>query len=408
MKTRCLFYDNPYLTQFEAKLLDWSIQNKYIEVILDQTAFYATSGGQPHDTGSLNDVEVLNVIWKGDSIVHILSKQYETEIKDWELVKGEIDWHRRFDHMQHHTGQHLLSRSFLEVIPEAKTVSFHLTDNSVSIDVATPKIRDTELIQIQERVNAIVFQDVEIKTYFTSKEKAAQMKLRKDADQIAYDQVRLVEIGDFDTDPCGGTHCTRSGEVGIVLIEDVRKAGKRGHRINFLCGWRALKGFTQANKLLKDVQGFLRCELTDIPSMVHGLQDTIREKEKQIRVLKGQLQTFEVENYIQEAESKQSKIITKIYEEHEPEDAKRMVLGIVDTTEKFVAICGIKNDPSFIIMARPDSYPKLDLREILKEGLKSYKGRGGGTEALVQAGNVDPKELEALIIDLEHLILQQI
>jgi len=408
MRTRCLFYDNPYLTQFEAKLLDWNIQNNFIEVILDQTAFYASSGGQPHDTGSLNDVEVLDVIWKGESIVHILSKQYENEIKDWELVQGKIDWQRRFDSMQCHTAQHLLSRSFLEVIPGADTVSFHLTDSSVHIDVATPKIHDAEIMRIQERVNEIVFQDVEIKTYFISKEKAAQKKLRKDAESITHEQVRLVEIGDFDTDPCGGTHCTRSGEVGIVLIQDVRKAGKRGNRINFLCGWRALKTFTQSNRLLKEVQGHLRCELLDIPSVVHGLQDTIREKEKQIREVKGQLQTFEINQYIQEAESTQSKIITKIYDDQGPEDAKRIVLEIVDTADKFIAIIGVKNDPSFVVMARPDSYPDLDLREILKNGLKMHKGRGGGTETLVQAGGVDSEELESLISDLERLILQHI
>ena len=406
MPTHYLFHDDAYITQFEAKMLDWNAQEHIVEVILDQTAFYATSGGQPHDVGTLNGIEVLDVIWRGIDVVHVLPRKYEDEIKQWELVEGKIDWNRRFDHMQHHTGQHILSRSFLEVNPEAETVSFHLTESNVHIDVAVPEIRETELTRIKELANKVIFEDIEIKTYFTSKEEAVQKKLRKDPKEI--DRVRIVEMGEFDIDPCGGTHCKRSGEVGLILIEDVKKAGRRGNRVQFLCGWRALKTFNQMNRLLKNVQGLLKCKPQDIPEFVQSLQSTSREKEKQVRVLQTQIQTLEIEQVIRDAEATHSRIITKIYEEQDPDEVKRIALEIVDAHEDLIPILGVKKDPSFIVMARSDSYAKLDLREILNEGLKGSKGRGGGIDKLVQAGGIKPENLVNLIKTLERLIQQEI
>lgn len=406
MPTHCLFHDDAYITQFEARMLDWDAQEHIVEVILDQTAFYATSGGQPYDIGTLNGIEVLDVIWRGVDVVHVLPRKYEDEIKQWELVEGKIDWNRRFDHMQHHTGQHILSRSFLEVNPEAETVSFHLTESNVHIDVAVPEIRETELTRIQELANKVIFEDIEIKTYFTSKEEAVQKKLRKDPKEI--DRVRIVEMGEFDIDPCGGTHCKRSGEVGLILIEDVKKAGRRGNRVQFLCGWRALKTFNQMNRLLKNVQGLLKCKPQDIPEFVQSLQSTSREKEKQVRVLQTQIQTLEIEQVIRDAEATHSRIITKIYEEQDSDEVKRISLEIVDTHDNLIPILGVKKDPSFIVMARSDSYAKLDLREILNEGLKGSKGRGGGIDKLVQAGGIKPENLVNLIKTLERLIQQEI
>ncbi len=406
MSTRCLFFDDAYLTQFEARMQDWNAQEQIIEVILDQTAFYATSGGQPHDVGTLNGIEVLDVIWRGVDIVHVLPRKYEDEIKQWELVEGKIDWKRRFDHMQHHTGQHILSRSFLDANTEAETVSFHLTESNVHIDIAIPKIRENELTRVQELANKVIFEDFEIKTYFTSKEEAVQKKLRKAPKEI--DSVRIVEIGEFDIDPCGGTHCKRSGEVGLILIEDVKKAGKRGNRVQFLCGWRALKTFNQMNWLLKNVQGLLKCKPQDIPEFVQSLQTTSREKEKQVRALQTQIQTLEIEQVIRDAEATHSRIITKIYEDQDPDEVKRIALEIVDTHEDIIPILGVKKDPSFVVMARSDSYAKLDLREILKEGLKESKGKGGGIEKLVQAGGIKPTDLVNLITSLERLVQQNI
>ncbi len=406
MPTHCLFHDDAYITQFKARMLDWNAKEHIIEVILDKTAFYATSGGQPHDTGTLNGIEVLDVIWQGEDIIHVLSRKYEEEIKYWELVEGIIDWNRRFDHMQHHTGQHILSRSLLEVNPEAETVSFHLTESNVHIDVAVPEIRETELIRVQELANKVIFEDIEIKTYFTSKEEAVQKKLRKDPKEI--DRIRIVEIGEFDIDPCGGTHCKRSGEVGLIFIDDVKKAGRRGNRVQFLCGWRALKTFNQMNQLLKNVQGLLKCKPQDIPEFVQSLQTTSREKEKQIRAFQTQLQTFEIEQVIRDAKATHSRIITKIYDDQDPDEVKRIALEIVDTHKDFIPIFGVKNNPSFIVMARSDSYTKLDLREILKEGLKGSKGKGGGIEKLVQAGGIKPEDLVILITTLERLIKQKI
>jgi len=308
--------------------------------------------------------------------------------------------------MQHHTGQHILSRSFLEVNPEAETVSFHLTESNVHIDVAVPKIRETELTRVQELANKVIFEDIEIKTYFTSKEEAVQKKLRKDPKEI--DSVRIVEMGKFDIDPCGGTHCKRSGEVGLILIEDVKKAGKRGNRVQFLCGWRALKTFNQMNRLLKNVQGLLKCKPQDIPEFVQSLQTTSWAKEKQVRALQTQIQTLEIEQVIRDAEATHSRIINKIYEELDPDEVKRIALEIVDNHEDIIPILGVKKDPSFVVMARSDSYAKLDLREILKEGLKESKGKGGGIEKLVQAGGIKPEDLVILITTLERLIKQKI
>ncbi len=406
MPTRCLFYDNAYLTQFEATLLDWQIHQQFIEVTLDQTAFYPTSGGQPHDTGTLNGLPVSNVFWQDKDIIHNLPKQYHNEIKQWDCIKGQIDWNRRFDHMQHHTGQHILSRSFMEIIPGAETVSFHLTESSSHIDVSIPTIHDSELTRILKHANSLIFQNVDIKTYFTSKEEAAKKNLRKGVETITNDQVRIVEIGNYDIDPCGGTHLNRTGEIGLILIEDVKKAGKRGNRIRFVCGWRAINIFTQQNQILKNIQELLKSELQDLPELVQHLQNTLREKDKTNRTLQSQLQAFEIDQFINDANATSSRVISHIFEDSDPETVKQLALGIVEADSKLIPIFGIRGDPSFMVMARSDQVTNINLNEVLKEGLTAFKGRGGGTETLVQAGGI--ANLPGLLTALEVLIQQKI
>ena len=233
--TRRLYYDDSYLRGFEAQIVE-AARNR---VYLDAAAFYPTSGGQPHDLGAINGLPVVDVIDEGERIAHLV---------DGEILpgaaRGDIDWSRRFDHMQQHTGQHLLSASIAALF-RIPTLSFHLGVDGATIDIQTPSLTSQQVAVIEKRANEIVFENRAVSVSYC--EATEEIGLRKASERSG--TLRVVTIEDFDVSACGGTHVRSTAEIGPIWIRKLDRM--RGNvRVEFVCGLRAIASMRAANESL--------------------------------------------------------------------------------------------------------------------------------------------------------------
>jgi len=239
-----IYYTSPYTTKWTASILSSFESNNRYYVELNKTAFYPEGGGQPSDIGTIAGHKVLDVTEKDHSVFHEIDKPLEVDIQ----VECEIDWNRRFDHMQQHTGQHLLSAILSDVF-NIHTVSFHLGKDIASIDVNVPSIDDKALIEIEQAVNKAIYANKPLNTYYVSQDQLSTLSLRK-MPELEDEQIRIVEIHTLDTSACCGTHVRSTGELGIIKLLKTEK--QRGHtRLFFKCGMRALKDYEQTVSFLK-------------------------------------------------------------------------------------------------------------------------------------------------------------
>ena len=235
--TERIYYTDPYTTEFDATIvrIDPVADNPaHRRVVLDRTAFYPTSGGQPFDTGTLGDVRVLEVEDAEDGeVVHIV----EGDVGPG-AVHGRIDWERRFEHMQQHTGQHVLSAAFDRVL-KVPTVSFHLGTASSTIDLAR-EVSAAEIARAEREANRIVWEDRPVAIRFADAAEVATLGLRKESKREG--MLRLIDVENFDVSACGGTHVARTGAIGVIAVAGAERF-KGATRLEFLCGGRALAGY---------------------------------------------------------------------------------------------------------------------------------------------------------------------
>jgi alanyl-tRNA synthetase len=250
--TERLYYDDAYLTHFTARVVERFTYHDQPAVVLDRTAFYPTSGGQPCDQGVLGAVKVVDV-WLRETdgaVIHLLEKSLHLppELTDQQLsVVAEIDWQRRFDHMQQHTGQHILSQAFSQVA-QAETVSFHLGTTGATIDLHGPRrLAVADMDRAESLANQILWEDRPVNTQIVGAAELADLPLRKPP-AVAGD-VRVIQVADFDWSACGGTHVARTGQIGLIKIIKWEKRGAET-RVEFLCGQRALQDYGQKNSMV--------------------------------------------------------------------------------------------------------------------------------------------------------------
>jgi len=276
--TRRLYYEDSFLREFEATVVDVTTRDGAPHAELDRTAFYPGGGGQPPDRGMIEGIPVSDVLEADGRLWHRL----EREIASGVLVKASIDWTRRFDHMQQHTGQHILSQAFIEVA-RAETRSFHLGESEVVIDVDHPGPDVALLSKVEDRANEILWEDREVRVHEVPREMLDRFPLRK-VPQVE-GIVRVVEVSDFDWSACGGTHVRRSGQVGALSILATERY-KGGTRVAFVCGGRALRRARERGALLKGLCLDFTSGEADLPRAVARLKE---ERERADRRLKGLL-----------------------------------------------------------------------------------------------------------------------
>lgn len=394
-ETRRLYFEDAYQKEFEATVVDrFSFEGKPA-LILDQTCFYPESGGQPHDRGQINGIEVTHVFEDGPRVVHVLAGEVKGE-----KAHGVIDWPRRFDHMQQHSGQHILSQSFYELL-RGETCSFHLGEEVSTLEIGLREISEEGLRRVESRANAVVFENKEIKTYFVPQDEIASIPLRRPPKKEGL--IRVVEVEGYDYSACGGTHCRRTGEIGLIKI--IRWERIRGNlRFEFLCGRRAVEDYAWKTKALVEVATKLSSHERDVPSAVEKNLAETKQLRKKMRQLQEKLVAFEAGEI---ARNPAGKIITSVLKDKTPDEARLLALHVIKLGE-FAVLYGVEGETrSHLIFARSDALP-MDMRDLMPSVLERTKGKGGGNSSLVEIVVDKGADLEALLKSAGEALVQKI
>lgn len=291
-----LYYIDPYQVQFTANVLTQQRDDAgQTYVVLDQTAFYPTGGGQPCDLGEINGIPVIGVEEQEGAIRHYLAAPLPP---DTARVSGKIDWERRFDHMQQHAGQHILSAAFAELF-QAETVGFHLGKERVTIDLAIPELTLEMAVEAERLANRLVMECRPIEARFVERDELERYPLRK-APTVQTD-IRLVIIDRFDYNPCGGTHPRHTGEVGPIKIMDWEKH-KGQIRLSFLCGQRTLAEMESMRLILQHLSRAASSPVQELPQAVSRMQAERQELDRALSEAQSRLLAMEADVLIGQAE----------------------------------------------------------------------------------------------------------
>ena len=370
-ETRRLYYEDAYLLEFEAVVVERRAHEGRPAVILDATAFYPESGGQPWDRGTLSGVDVLEVRDLDGAIVHILAAELPEG-----PVRGRIDGALRTDHMQQHTGQHVLSQAFWELL-KGETLSFHMGPEVSTLEIGLKTITDADLDRVENRANAVVWQDRQVKTYFVPEERIGEVPLRRPPKKSGL--LRVVEVEGFDYSACGGTHVRRTGEIGTIKLGGIEKI--RGNlRFEFLCGGRALRDYRSKDRTVRRLGASFSCASGEVAGQVEKLQAEGRVFKKRLRQLGDLLAGFESQEIVRSAAGR---VVAGILEDKTPEEARSLALHVVKRGDLAVAYGAVGESQAHLILARADSI-KTDLRQIVPVVSAVALVKGGGGPSLVE------------------------
>ncbi len=398
--TERLYYNDSHLIEFEARVIDLTERvSGWTAVILDRTAFYPTGGGQPSDRGVLDGARVVECIDDGENgVLHVI--QGATPGRG-AVVKGRVDWLRRLDHMQQHTGQHILSQAFVTLF-NAPTRSFRVLEHSCEIDVdlANPSIEVIE--RAVELANNVIWEDRAITIRNVTGEEAAQLPLRKDPAREG--ELRLIEIEGFDLTPCGGTHAFRTGEVGMIFVRSWERA-KGLVRIDFVAGMRALADYRKANKSGREIAALFSAGRDDAPHLAAQMLEDNKELHRRIRQLEEAAATDEADKLFADAtvNSDGSRVITCTFDGRDVERLKKLAHALI-VNPKTIALLGSRDaDTARLVFAR-SADAEADMSTLILEACAIVNGRGGGKPDMAQGGGKDVSRLDEALVQARKLI----
>jgi alanyl-tRNA synthetase len=375
--TKRLYYTDSMRSTFDARVTACVTAGDRFEVVLDETAFYPTSGGQPFDTGTLGGARVLDVVDAEDgTVTHVI----ESALAPDSTVRGEIDWSRRFDHMQQHTGQHILSAAF-DHLSAVRTLSFHLGESSATIDLAR-EVTPAEIAAAEREANRIVWEDRPVNVRFATEEEAARLPLRKEPQRTGL--LRLVDVTEFDLSACGGTHVPRTGMIGVIAVSGWERF-KGATRLGFVCGGRALR----SHAALRDVVTAATRALSVLPQELAGaierLQNDVKEGGREQRRLREELAVFEAARLREKAETiGPCRGVLQARPEKDASVLKTLAAAVVSEPGLLVVFVG-EGRPAPVVIARSTDV-SIDAGAWMKRAASELGGRGGGRPEQAQGG----------------------
>lgn len=392
--TARLYYTDCYQREFEGRVVRTELEPRGVRVYLDRSAFYPESGGQLRDGGSLGGLPLLDVVDEGDAIAHVLERKPEGEV-----LKGVIDWSRRLDHMQQHTGQHILSAAF-EKTGDYKTVSFHMSEQVSTIDLNSDRLGQRQIEEAEELANRVIFEDRTVRFSFRPAAEASRLDLRKPTQREG--DVRLVEVEGFDLSACGGTHVSRTGTIGLVVTRGFERM-KGGTRVEFVCGSRALKAARGDFLALTELGRLLSTSHERVPASVkkqaEELRAVFRAQEKQAK----RLAEYRASELLQAAPEKNGrKIARHVFDAEEHLEAK-MVAHAMAKRPSSVGLIGVKGEPATLYFAQSPGGPS-DMVNVLRQIAAQVGGKGGGTRDFAQGGGLKEGRLEEALALAEGLV----
>jgi alanyl-tRNA synthetase len=377
--TERLYYTDAYLADFSARVVDRADEGR--RIYLDRTAFYPTSGGQPHDTGILASSNVIDVIDEGDRIAHVLDAPADGE------VRGRVYWTRRFDNMQQHTGQHLLSAVFEDLFG-ARTVSVHFGEQTSTLDLDKESLPAQALEKAEGRANLVVAENRPVTIGF---EDAASAKgLRKVVDREG--PLRIVSIAELDRSACGGTHVRATGEIGAILVRGTERIRKTT-RVEFVCGLRAVARARADYQNLSVIANALSTSIDTAGGLVSSQAAQVKEGEQARRRLERDLARYRaVELHGSAPEVGGAKLITLAAPAESMEQMRTLAQALLDH-ERAVFV-GATAEGAMLVAATEDS--GYDAGKLLKDALAITGGKGGGSPRLAQGSPAAGKAADAV------------
>jgi alanyl-tRNA synthetase len=381
-----LYYHDSFLYDFDAEIEELP-QSQRPAVILNRTAFYPTSGGQIFDIGVIStdsgQHKVTEVADREDGrIVHYLEVPPK-DLKPGMRVRGQIDSTRRRDHMQQHSGQHVLSAAFVRLFNMA-TVSFHMGDDYCSIDLDAPALTKDQVEQAERLANEIILENRPVEIRFVTRDEAANLGLRK-LPPAERDQLRIIDIQDLDLSACGGTHVRQTGQIGCILLRKTEKV-RQGFRVEFVAGQRAVATARQDFATLTETAALFSAQIYDVPQLAAKSLEEIRTLRKQKEESQDELAAAQATVMLSETpEANGRRVIVRTFSDRDMNALKLLAQKLTRQTTNAVALIGTTSPQPSLVFAQSAGQP-FDMGALMKQIMSANGGRGGGSKDMAQGG----------------------
>jgi len=397
-----LYYRDSFLYDFDAEIRE-VLDSPRPAIILDRTAFYPTSGGQVHDTGWITSdanakFRVTEVADTEDGrVVHYFEADRDFDkaaLKPGTRVRGQIDATRRRDHMQQHSGQHVLSAAFLRLY-NMPTVSFHMADDYCSIDLDTPTLTKEQIESAERLANEIILENRGVDIRFVTREEAGKLGLRK-LPPTERDELRIIDIRDFDLSACGGTHVAQTGQIGSILLRKTEKV-RQGWRVEFVAGQRAVATARRDFTTLTETAALFSAHIYDVPQQAGKLLDEIRSLRKQRELSQEELAAAQAAALLAEtAEINGRKLVVHTLSDRELNFVKLLAQKLTRLSPHAVALLATTSPQPALVFAQSAGQP-FDMGALLKEAMTKLGGRGGGSKDLAQGGLPNAEGIDSVL-----------
>lgn len=388
-----IYQENSYLTELEAEVISCNKKDDYYEVILNKTIFYPhMSGGQPKDEGTINNLRVFDVQESGDEIIHKINESVDGKVKLF------VDFNTRFDFMQQHTGQHILSYAFSELF-NGNTVGFHLSESYTTIDLDIA-ITDEMIVKAEHLSNKIIYENKKVTANTYSYDEALKLNLRKSP--IELDYLRIITVEGYDLSACGGTHVNYTGEIGIIKVTKTEKY-KNGTRLEFLCGKRALDDYITKNKNILDLSSLLTCRADMLFDNFEKVLNENKKLKKDVGNLNNELNGFKAKEYKLNATVNKGISYVIALSDNDVKDLRFICSKIIED-DNFVAVLISEVGNSCNLVIGQSKNLKLDIKTIFEQCKTLINGKGGGNNYLMQCSGNELKGIECLELSKNILL----
>lgn len=369
--TKKLYYESAYTREWETRITRKLEREDGAYLVLEETAFYPHGGGQPCDLGWIDKIPVLDVVQEDGEILHKIERLPERE-----EVTCRLDWERRFDHMQHHSGQHLLSAMCLQVC-EAETLSFHLGQDYATIDIARSDLPQHQLMMLELEVNDQIYLNRQVTNYVVSREQAAALPLMKQPKVT--DDIRIVEIEGIEYNACGGTHVSATGEIGMIKL--LRAEKQKGHmRLYFKCGYRALKEFNAGMEILGSLSSRFNTSKEEILDRIAKWDQEQKQLQAELNAVKAENDAYLAGKLLAE---RQGRLVKHVFADKPMKDMQSLAAKLTEQADVIVLFAS-NSDYKVVLAQGRESGPACGA--FFKQHLADYRGKGGGSDKIAQAG----------------------
>lgn len=385
-----LYYENLYQKEFTAEVINVIEKDNKYHVELNKTCFYPEGGGQPNDTGYINSIPVTYVYEENGIIYHVL----DTKPLKIHRVKCSINWERRYDYMQQHLGQHILSACFYEIL-KGKTIGFHLGESYTTIDI-DKVVSSEELQRVEELANKAVLDNIPVEVMYPTKSELKKLPLRK-AVPVTDEQIRVVKVGDVDMIACCGTHPKSTIEVQCIKIIKHEKY-KGGTRVYFLCGARAISDYSAKHAAMDKMTSILSCSIENVLSEVERLKGELNKALSEKASLKAEVAQYEAKEMLDSSETIENiKVVKLIHTNIDLKDINNLASKLTAFPNVIVLFGSKAEDKSHLVFARSKDLNIISMNTLLKDAITLIDGRGGGNDFSAQGGGKNNNNLESAI-----------